>query len=161
MIADIGNGAGERRLGAGLCRVSTNRHVLWADQHRDAIAGSGRKPVAGSADLRPIPDLGDRLLARGAHQSGSEQVGVAEEVRHEQIGRRLVERPRRTDLGDARLVHHHDQVRHCQRLGLVVSDVDDRGADAAVDALDFGLHLLAQLLVERAERLVHQQQARL
>ena len=29
-----------------------------------------------------------------------------------------------------------------------------------MDALDFDLHLLAQLLVERAERLVHQQQAR-
>ncbi len=72
-----------------------------------------------------------------------------------------LELPRRSGLRDAALVHQHHQVRHGQRLGLVVRDVDECRADAAVDALDFELHLIAQLLVEGAERLVHQQQARM
>ena len=38
--------------------------------------------------------------------------------------------------------------------------IDDRHAEILVDMLDFILHLLPQLLVERAERLVHQHQIR-
>ncbi len=72
----------------------------------------------------------------------------------------FVERTRRADLRDAGAMHHHHEVRHGQRFGLIVGDVDNRSADAAMDMLDLGLHLLAQLLVERAERLIHQQQAR-
>ena len=86
---------------------------------------------------------------------------VAQEIRHEQIRGCLVEHARGADLGHAGLVHHHDQVGHGQRLGLVMGDVDHGRADAAVNALDLDLHLLAQLLVERAQGLVHQQQARM
>ena len=39
-------------------------------------------------------------------------------------------------------------------------DVDERDADVALDALELDLHLLAQLEVERAERLVEQQHLR-
>ena len=38
--------------------------------------------------------------------------------------------------------------------------VDERDADLALDALELELHRLAQLEVERAERLVEQQRAR-
>src|SRR5438445_19725 len=51
-------------------------------------------------------------------------------------------------------MHQHDQVRHGQRFGLIVRDIDERRADAPMDALDLELHLLAQFLVECAERLV-------
>ena len=40
-------------------------------------------------------------------------------------------------------------------------DVDERDADLVLDALQLELHLLAQLQVERAERLVEQQHARM
>ena len=56
------------------------------------------------------------------------------------------------------VVEHRDPVRHGQRLGLVVRDIDDGHAEPLVDVLDLELHLLAQLLVERAQRLVHQHQ---
>ena len=39
-------------------------------------------------------------------------------------------------------------------------DVDERDADLALQALQLDLHLLAQLQVERAERLVEQQHRR-
>ena len=52
---------------------------------------------------------------------------------------------------------HRDAVRHGHRLGLVVRHVDHGDAELAMDALDLELHLLAQVLVERAERLVEQE----
>ena len=51
--------------------------------------------------------------------------------------------------------------RHRQRLALVVRDVDEGHAELPVQLLQLDLHVLAQLLVERAERLVHQHQLRL
>ena len=66
----------------------------------------------------------------------------------------------RPALGDAAVVHHRDPVRHRQRLLLVVGDVDERDPDLALDLLELDLHLLAQLQVERAERLVEQQHRR-
>ena len=67
-----------------------------------------------------------------------------------------------TSIGDAELldvpaVHHRDAVAHRERFLLVVRDVDERDADLALDALQLGLHLLAELEVERAERLVEQE----
>ena len=53
-------------------------------------------------------------------------------------------------------MEHGDAVRHRQRLVLVVRDVDHRDAEPLVQPAHLELHLLAQLLVERAERLVHQ-----
>ena len=37
---------------------------------------------------------------------------------------------------------------------------EDGGGDLAMERLDLGLHLLAKVLVERSERLVHQEHAR-
>ena len=55
------------------------------------------------------------------------------------------------------LAHHRDAVGHRQRLVLVVGDEDERDADLALNALELDLHRLAQLEVERRERLVEQQ----
>jgi hypothetical protein len=43
---------------------------------------------------------------------------------------------------------------------LVVRDVDERDPDVALDPLQLHLHLLAQLQIERAKRLVEQQNTR-
>ena len=55
------------------------------------------------------------------------------------------------------MVHDRDAVGHRERLLLVVGDVEERDPDLALDRLQLHLHLLAQLQVERAERLVEQQ----
>ena len=71
----------------------------------------------------------------------------------------LVDLLGRAELLDDAVVHDRDAVRHRERLLLVVRHVDERDPDLALDALELDLHLLAQLEVERAERLVEQQHA--
>ncbi len=73
---------------------------------------------------------------------------------------RLVELARRRHLLDAPAVHHRDAVGHGERLFLVVRHVDRRDADLALQPLQLDLHVVAQLLVERAERLVEQEHGR-
>ncbi len=73
---------------------------------------------------------------------------------------RFVELGRRGHLLDAAVVEHGDAVAHRERLALVVGDVDEGDADPALDRLQLDLHLLAELQVERAQRLVQQQHAR-
>ena len=65
------------------------------------------------------------------------------------------------DLRHQAFVHDGDAVRHGERFFLVVRDVDEGDAEIGMQAAHLELQVLAQLLVERAQRLVHQQQARL
>ena len=64
------------------------------------------------------------------------------------------------DLLDPAVVEHRDAVAHRQRLFLVVRDVDERDPDLLLDPLELDLHLLAELEVEGAERLVEEEDAR-
>ncbi len=73
----------------------------------------------------------------------------------------FVELARAGDLLDQSVVHDGDAVAHRERLFLVVRDVHERRLRARLDLLELELHLLAQLEVERAERLVEQQGRRL
>ena len=90
------------------------------------------------------------------HVSGH-QVGDADEAGDEGGGGALVDLLGLGDLLDDALVHDRDPVRHRQRLLLVVGDVDERDPDLLLDPLELDLQALAQLQVERAERLVEQQ----
>ena len=74
---------------------------------------------------------------------------------------RLVDLTRRADLHDAAVIEDGDAVAHRQRLALIVGDVDEGDADLALKRLQFDLHLLAELQVERAERLVEEEHLRL
>ena len=58
------------------------------------------------------------------------------------------------------LVEDGHAVAHRERLFLVVRDVDEGDAEVLLERLQEHLHLLAQLQVERAERLVEQQHRR-
>ncbi len=89
-----------------------------------------------------------------------EEVRLADEGGDEAGRRLVVERVRRADLLQPAVVHDGDPVGHHQRLLLVVGDVDDRHPQLVVQRLDLQLEPFPQLLVERAERLVHQQHPR-
>ena len=86
-----------------------------------------------------------------------DQVGDADEARHERRPRSLVDLGRPADLVDAATAEHRDAVAHRQGFLLVVRDVDERDAHLALHPLQLELHLLAELEVERAKRLVEQQ----
>ena len=90
-----------------------------------------------------------------------QQVGGADKAGDEGGLRLVVELAGSGDLLDVASVHDGDPVRHGEGLFLVVSDVDESGSCAMLDRLELELHLLAQLHVERAERLVEQQGGRL
>jgi len=49
-----------------------------------------------------------------------------------------------------------DAIGHRQRFALVMGYIDRGDPEILVQMFDLDLHLLAQLLVERTERLVHQ-----
>ena len=90
-----------------------------------------------------------------------DDVGLADEVRDKGVFRLVVDVGRAADLLNDAVVHDDDAVAHGQRLLLIVGDVDEGDAGALLNALELDLHILAQLEVERAERLVEQQHARL
>ena len=102
----------------------------------------------------------DSLTVPSPTTSPVEQVRDAEEAGDERGPRLLVELARRAELLDPAAVHDHDPVGHGHGLFLVVRDVDEGDADLVLDALQLELHLLAQLEVERAERLVEEQHPR-
>src|SRR6266480_7213562 len=99
----------------------------------------------------------DREMAPAAFQ----QVGHADETRDEIAGGPLVYLDRRAELLDVALVEHGQAVAHGERFLLVVGHVDEADPDLALDPLELDLHLLAQLQVQRAERLVEQEHLRL
>ena len=79
---------------------------------------------------------------------------------HEARRRPLVEALRVAELLVLARVHDGDPIGHRHRLFLVVGHVDERDPDLLLDPLQLDLHLLAELEVERAERLVEQEDGR-
>ena len=68
---------------------------------------------------------------------------------------------RRVELRDDALVEHADARRQRERFGHVVRDDDDGLADLRLDAPELAVQLGARDGIERAERLVHQQDRRI
>ena len=66
-----------------------------------------------------------------------------------------------TDLVDAALAEDRDPVRQAQRLFLIVGHIEDRDPGFLMDAADFKLDLLAQLLVQGRQGFIHQQHRRI
>ena len=81
---------------------------------------------------------------------------AADELRDEQVGGMLIDLGRRADLLQHAVIHDGDPVGQRHGLDLVVGDVDGGRVVLEVQPLQLGAHLLAQLGIERADRLVHQ-----
>ena len=128
---------------------------------------SGRRQTIDPAARRERNSSGhDRAADVEPHgavrrDGAGQHVGLADEAVDEQAGRPVVDLGRRRELLQPAGRQHGDAVRHRQRFLLVVGDEDRRRAGQALDALDLDLHVEAQVLVQRRERLVQQQDCRL
>src|SRR4051794_37952364 len=96
-----------------------------------------------------------------ADERVTEPVDRADEAHHELVRGLLVELARRADLLNTPVVQDDDLAGDLHRLLLVVRDDDRRHVHLVVQAPQPGAQLLADAGVERAERLVEQQHARL
>jgi hypothetical protein len=100
-------------------------------------------------------------LAGAAGLAAVPQVGLADEAGDEHGRGPVVDLGRSADLLDVAGVHDRDAVTHRQRLLLIVGDVDERDAELTLDALELELHDVTQFEVQRTERFVEQQGARI
>ena len=88
---------------------------------------------------------------------GGDDVALADEVRHEGVVGLVVDVGGLADLLDDPVLHDHDGVGHGQGLLLIVGHVDEGDAQLLLHALQFHLHLLAELQVEGAQGFVEKQ----
>ena len=113
------------------------------------VPGASRRvrpsPVVRATSPSPVPATVAESRLDSPRKSGREYRGGPE-----------VEIGGRADLLDTRVVHQADAVRHHHRFLLVVGHVQHGDAEVFVQMLDLALQGVAQLLVECAERLVHQ-----
>ncbi len=116
-----------------------------------------RSPDASpSVGARTVVPWSSRTSPAAVHRR-RHQVGDADEAGDEGGCGPLVDVLGDADLLDPAAVHHRDPVAHRQRLLLIVGDVDEGDPDLALDPLQLDLQPLAELQVERSERLVEQQ----
>ena len=118
----------------------------------DALDTGRRPPRRVEADAE-LPE--DDLVSLDARVDEVHR-GRADERRHEEVGRILVETLRRVDLDDPAVAHDGDALAERHRLRLVVGDVDARDREAGVQLRERGAHPDAELRVEVRERLVHE-----
>ena len=90
-----------------------------------------------------------------------QRIVFTDETRDERGRRLVVQSVRRSDLNNGPMIEYRHAIGHCQRFALVVGHIDDGDAEHLVDLLQLDLHVLAQLLVERAKRFIHQNERRL
>ena len=95
--------------------------------------------------------------ALGCRNRAFDEVGSSDELRDLARNGSVVNLSRRADLGDASVEHHHNPVRHDDRLGLVVGHVDGRDSHAPLQSANEVPHVAAQPRVEVRQRLVEEQ----
>ncbi len=116
---------------------------------------------------RTVDDFGrnpGRETVASSHAAGDparQAVGLTQELEHERRCRLSVQLVRGSHLFQAASVHHRDAISQSHGFFLVVGDEDGGHARGVVDAPQLIAKLGAHLAVERSERLVQEEQARL
>jgi hypothetical protein len=136
------------------------RHAWLALGGRDADVVrpdiGDRRAVDHALGARHL-ELGAAHLDPAAPKEAVEPVDVAEELVNERTRRMVVDLLRRAGLLDPPFVHHDDPVGQLERLLLVVGHEHAGQPHAVVQLAKPATQLLAHLGVERAERLVEQE----
>ena len=145
----------------GASRRSSREPVLAALAERDLLRTHARRDLPGVAVRVRLDDRTVLEPQRARHlDCRGQEIGNAEESRDERRPRTFIELLGGPELLEPAAVHDGDGVGHRHGLLLVVRHVDEGDSELVLDALQEELHLLAQLEVERPERLVEQQHPR-
>ena len=144
----VGGSACPRRSQRSGCVRAARRSSPW--RRRQAFAPAPAAIAVPSARRMPLPVASPRKMLASPRK-----------VAANSLLRPVIDLLRRPFLHQPAVAQDADAVAHRQRFFLVVGDEDRGDADLALDALQLDLHVDAQRLVERAERLVEQQHARL
>jgi hypothetical protein len=157
-ITDVPDLPGHAVVGCRRQRLLRDAHFLRPQRDPYGVArlrlhrrARAQLPGRGARDHRP----GRSHLDHAAF----DQVDLADELRDPARVRLLVDFGRRGDLDQAAMVHDADAIGDRHRLLLVVGDDDKGEAELLLQLHQLELRLAAQLLVERRERLVEQQDA--
>jgi hypothetical protein len=93
----------------------------------------------------------DRIALFFGQDLGRQEVHRPDEIRHLPAVGATIERFGVGQLRDLALEHHGDPVRHDQRLFLIMRHQNEGDAHLPLQPDQFHLHLLAHLLVQRAQ----------
>src|SRR5438067_12992549 len=85
---------------------------------------------------------------------------IADEAGDECGGGFFIKLKRPAELLEPALAHDSDEVTHCERLLLIMGDMDRRRPDPVVEKLYFGSHFITQPSIEMRYRFVEQQDLR-
>src|ERR1700733_2679858 len=151
LIDDIGDGATE----AVRCGIAAS----VVDQQFFAVHGQYQRVFVRDGP-RAAQDRRTERHARGIDTTDRQQACLSDEAHDKGICGSVVQPFRLVDLNQFAVFQNGDAVAYRQRLALVVRDVDDRSPDALVQFAQLDLHGFPELLVERRERFIHQDQAR-
>ena len=137
--------------------------VAMLREHDVLGAHDDRSLVAAAQRTRPAIDLEKRLAELHVAETirAEQQVRGAEERGDEARAGPLIQRARLADFLQPAAIHHADAIGHAEGFFLIVRDDDRRDSDRTLNLADGAPQLVANLRVERAERLVEQQHARL
>lgn len=125
----------------------------------DALVFHRSGDTVADVDLALKLGAGDHRVAFGiVDHFALEQVDVADELANQAAGRGFIDVDRAADLGNPAQVHDGDALGHGHGLFLIVGHHHTGHADPLDDLHQLQLHLRAQLLVQRAHRLIEQQQ---
>ncbi|MPL92914.1 hypothetical protein SDC9_39038 [bioreactor metagenome] len=144
-----------------LALVKDGQSLRPEAHHRLAARGPGRGLFLGHLEAAKAADVKLHVARRLAEDLRRQEVHYPDEIGHTARVRPAVEGFGIGELGDLALEHHRDPVRHHEGLFLVVGDQNEGDAHLALQLDQLDLHLLADLLVERRERLIEEQHLRL
>ncbi len=145
-----------RHIGSG--RVQHHLFRPHANLHPLALLGRSVHNGRGGEHLTALAQTHALMRPIRPQQRAIEQIGGAEEGRDKRVGRMVIHRMRLAHLHHPTARHHGQPVGHDHGLLLIVGDEQEGNAHLRLNALELDLHLLAQLEIERAQRLIEQQQ---
>ena len=85
-----------------------------------------------------------------------DDIGLADKIGDKRVGGLVINILGGTDLSDDAVVHDDNAVAHGQRLLLIVGHINKCLLGLELELLELNLHILAQFQIQRAQRLVQQ-----